>query len=174
MKLRIALLSIVAGLIAAGCTAETNEPSFHEELRKPIRNATTIKDITAASVDAAVQVAQFGCRGVEERLVGLPQRILVSTSSSVIGYNFINSGTRLHSTIGPGGFGAESLIVISLEGSSESISNGTATGNKSFVFAETIVDPGYTSCTIEGSPFEEPIFDITYGTLDFEEYEFPY
>jgi hypothetical protein len=99
MNLRIALLATLIGLIAACGTSESDKNPFYEELREPIRRATTIEDIVDASVDAAIQVAHLGCEDIEIRMVGRPVRVFVLTGSSVVGYQFVNSGTRLHGTM---------------------------------------------------------------------------
>jgi hypothetical protein len=79
------------------------------------------------------------------RIIGQPERVLVLTGASVISYNFVNSGTRLHGTLGQGGWGSvsESMILVAVEGHTESIDGGIPGGNKTFVLAETIVDPDY-------------------------------
>jgi len=87
------------GLIAACGTSESDKNPFYEELREPIRRATAIEDIVDASVDAAIQVAHLGCEDIEIRMVGRPVRVFVLTGSSVVGYQFVNSGTRLHGTM---------------------------------------------------------------------------
>jgi hypothetical protein len=99
MNLLIALLATLIGLIAACGTSESDKNPFYEELREPIRRATTIEDIVDASVDAAIQVAHLGCEDIEIRMVGRPVRVFVLTGSSVVGYQFVNSGTRLHGTM---------------------------------------------------------------------------
>jgi hypothetical protein len=174
MKLRIALLTILVGLIAACGTTESDENPIYEELREQIRRANAIEDIVDASVDAAIQVAQLGCEGIEIRMVGRPERVFVLTGASVIGYQFVNSGTRLHGTLGPGGggSGAESMIFVAVEGRTESIVNGVTGDSRTFIFAETLVDPGYTSCQIESAPFITSRSDLMYGSIEFEEYAF--
>jgi len=87
------------GLIAACGTSESDKNPFYEELREPIRRATAIEDIVDASVDAAIQVAHLGCEDIEIRMVGRPVRVFVLTGSSVVGYQFVNSGTQLHGTM---------------------------------------------------------------------------
>ena len=87
------------GLIAACGTSESDKNPFYEELREPIRRATAIEDIVDASIDAAIQVIQLGCEGIEIRMVGRLVRVFVLTGSSVVGYQFVNSGTRLHGTM---------------------------------------------------------------------------
>jgi hypothetical protein len=99
MNLRIALLATLIGLIAACGTSESDKNPFYEELREPIRRATAIEDIVDASVDAAIQVAHLGCEDIEIRMVGRPVRVFVLTGSSVVGYQFVNSGTQLHGTM---------------------------------------------------------------------------
>jgi hypothetical protein len=99
MNLLIALLATLIGLIAACGTSESDKNPFYEELREPIRRATAIEDIVDASVDAAIQVAHLGCEDIEIRMVGRPVRVFVLTGSSVVGYQFVNSGTRLHGTM---------------------------------------------------------------------------
>ena len=67
------------------------------------------------------------------------------TKASVISYDFVNSGTRLHGTLGQveSESMAESMILYEVEGHTESIDGGTPGRNKTFVLAETIVDPDY-------------------------------
>jgi hypothetical protein len=69
----------------------------------------------------------------------------VLTRASVVSYDFVNSGTRLHGTLGQGESEsvAESMILYEVEGHTESIDGGTPGRNKTFVLAETIVDPDY-------------------------------
>ena len=87
------------GLIAAYGTSKSDKNPFYEELREPIRRATTIDDIVDASIDAAIQVIQLGCEGIEIRMVGRPVRVFALTGSSVVDYQFVNSETRLHGTM---------------------------------------------------------------------------
>ncbi len=52
----------------------------------------------------------------------------------------------------------------------ESIVNGVPGDIITFIFAETLVDPGYTSCQIESAPFDTSRSDLVYGSIEFEEY----
>ena len=67
------------------------------------------------------------------------------TRASVVNYDFVNSGTRLHDTLvqDESESVAESMILYEVEGHTESIDGGTPGRNKTFVLAETIVDPDY-------------------------------
>jgi hypothetical protein len=46
------------------------------------------------------------------------------------------------------------MIFFAVECRTESIVNGVPGDIITFIFAETLVDPGYTSCQIESAPFD--------------------
>ncbi len=64
------------------------------------------------------------------------------------------------------------MIFVAVEGRTESIVNGVTGDSRTFIFAETLVDPGYTSCQIESAPFITSRSDLMYGSIEFEEYAF--
>lgn len=165
---------VVITLLFIGTACSTQTPtltSINDEVRATVGASGSTEELASNSVGAAIRIAQHGCDGIDVKLVGTPHRVLVSLSNSVIANDLLNSGTRLHNTPAPGSANPDSIQLVVVEGDSASAESGESTGFRSFIFAESVGDPNYSTCLISEDPIETEFGNMGYGFDEFELFE---
>ena len=108
-------------------------------------------------VNDAVRLATAGCPGVNERLSGLPTRILAppTNSGTTGGLMVMNHSIFDEVEHGPEGLGGVNVWVVAVEGPSSPINDNDYDGGasvRSFVFVTRIAAHELTECVVREAP----------------------
>jgi hypothetical protein len=140
----------------------------------PLENASSLHQVQIDAINDAVQAAQVGCEGIDERLSGPPTRILAALTGMerAASNRFVSSGAGF--VFGPHGINdITAAWVVAVEGPVAPVSREGAPDEdqrllRAFVFALDVGNPQFTHCVVRDAPMPTRHYDFFNSGFEFE------